>query len=191
MFLTGDYAARDFVRHVLLNPEDRPFDLGAYREFEDLVASTRSASRPFRDRMRSLALADREAVIRNAGDRPRNVEITADELRSRAEALAKRLSTSNRQVSVEEAMRLIENGEAFSVRLPRNTSFIDGKVYRNGDFRALENFDRAFDLLQQLAVEEATVIVGWFVTHGFCSLGAELQACFARILEASPRDLDR
>lgn len=189
ILLSGSYRAQDFVRHVHLNPTDRPIGSQDYKDLVGIVDRLVQARVPLQQAMLKEATADRIEMLRldpaavdpvesTPGDRARSITKTMELLKAQG-----------RIASEAEAARLLRQGEAFHAVLPPNSSLIGGKVYRNESFPAGPRFANGFALVRHAAIQEATIIFGWFVFHDFCAFGEDLVAVMIRMQEMPMRDV--
>lgn len=188
--LTGSYDERLFARHVLLNPADLPLGTERHQDLAGLVDRLLSNSRDVRRRFRQMALAERRAAI-EGGESVSELPVRPVDADGAARRVAKYHEDRGDPISLEEARAKIERGEAFSVRMPPNTSFIDGKLHHDSAFSRLPSCDAAFESLRQIALEEASLIVGWFAMHGYTDFGPGVMGIFQRMETISRLELDR
>lgn len=191
LVLAGNYEVEDFVRHVLLNPDDVALAVERMREFGELVDSLRSGSRGVRSRLQAVALRDRQAIVQQNPAAVPAMEVSAAEAERRAQQIVDFFRRRGEDITPQQAKARVDRGEAFSVNMPANSSFVNGKVYRNTSFGALPQFDADFDQLRQVALGELSVIVAWFVGYGYCAFSPELEAAFSRVQTMSPREVER
>lgn len=191
LILSGDYEADDFVRHPLLNPGDVQIPVEGYQDLVGLVVRLLDGSRQFRTMMREVALEDRIAIVRGSREVVPSEPIDEAEWERRARAVAEMARGRGSEITIDEAKARLARGEAFSVRLRKDMSFIDGKVYRDSSFGLLTKYDSRFEQLRFVAAAEASLIVGWFVAYGYCPFSGEVSSIFARIQSMPSQEVAR
>ncbi len=191
LMFTGAYGADVFVRHTLLNPGDRPLRSDEYADFLGLVERLLAGSRSFRTRLRDMAAQDRLAMVRDNPGAVPDVPPPPGSADRAAKNVVEMFKGRGEAISLEQAKAKIASGEVFSARLPPDSTFIQGKVYRNVSFGALPRADSCFEQLRYVAMEEMAAIVAWFVVHEYATYTPKVTDLFRRLESMSARDVER
>jgi hypothetical protein len=146
---------------------------------QEIVTHLLANGQRLRASLSQVALAERSSVL--ATKSVQDVPATPEEVARAERVLINELAARGQVVTAEQARAMIHEGRAFSVRLKANQSFIGGKKYDNAAFGPLPQYESSFELLRQLALEEATVIVGWFLNYGYAIPSPEVDDIFFRI----------
>lgn len=191
LMFTGAYGADVFVRHTLLNPSDRPLRGDEYADFHGLVERLLAGSRGFRTRLRDMAAQDRLAMVRDNPGAVPDVPPTPGSAERAAKKVVEMFKGRGEDITLEQARDKISSGEVFSARLPPDSTFIQGKVYRNVSFGPLPRVDSCFEQLRYVAMEEMAAIVAWFVVHEYATYTRQVTDLFRRMESMSARDVER
>lgn len=177
--LTGRYGWRTFVRHPVLNPMDMPISRARLTEFENLVAKVQASGQPCRAAVARAALGERSRLL-SVKSYP-HIVATDAEVRAAEEELVRNFAAKGRDITMQDARTLLSKGEAFSVNLRANQSFIGGKKYDNQVFGQMPGFESAFELVRQVALQEWVVISGWFAGYGYAVMDPAVVSVCIRI----------
>lgn len=194
LMMSGQYEAWNLARHPCLNPADRVMPPEVRRELSDLVTRLKAASAGFRRAAGNMAAKDRVAEIEAGRVAPiEEPPLTKEEVRARTDRIVQYFENRGESLSTQEAARKLEKGEAWTVNRPlaSGQTLHQGKVYEHKEFASLPGFDRMFEGLRYLAMQELGTLIAWFEGSGYTAWSPELHEVMARLQTMSPREMGR
>lgn len=156
------------ARHVQLNPTDSPFDRAKLAELETFLSSLFSAASEYRKLAAQAATSDKVRQI-EAGAVSPWVPPARTETQLRRDAASYMSSRRSRgeDVSMDEAIRRIQEGEAQVLTGPIGAILHNSRFYPADLFSRLPTYDGYFEGLRYIAQQQALALFGWFVANGY------------------------
>lgn len=166
----GGGATIRVARHVLLNPTDSPFDEGKLAELRTFLGGLFSAVSEYRTLAEQAATSDKVRQIEDGlvspwAPPPR----TETQLRRDAASYLSSRRSRGEDVSLEEAMRRIQNGEVRVLTGPMGAILHKDQFYPADLFSKLPTYDAYFEGLRYIAQQQAVTLFSWFVANGYLS----------------------
>lgn len=194
LMISGQYEAWILARHPCLNPAGRVMPPEVRRELSDLVTRLKAASAHFRREAGNMAAKDRMAEIEAGRVAPiEEPSLTEAEVRARTDRIVQYFKGRGESLSTQEAASKLEKGEVWTVNRPlaSGQTLHQGKVYEHKEFAGLPGFDRMFEGLRYIAMQELGTLIAWFEGNGYTAWSPELHEVMARLQTMSPREMDR
>lgn len=192
LMISGQYGTWNLARHPNLNPADRVMPTDERRELSELVARLKAASALFRREAGQVAAKDRIAEIDAGRVAPVDAPpLTEAELRARTARIVKYFERRGESISAKEAAERLDRGEVWALDRPlaSGQTWHEGKVYDHKEFASLPEFDRVFEELRYIAMQELGVLVAWFETNAYTAWSPELHEVMSRLQTMSPREM--
>lgn len=164
----GGGSAIRVARHVQLNPTDSPLDRGKLAELETFLSGLFSAASEYRTLAAQAATSDKVRQIEDGRVTPWiPPPRTEEQLRRDAASYMSSRRSRGEDVSMNEAMRRIQDGEVQVLTGPMGAILHNNQFYPAALFSKLPTYDGYFEGLRYIAQQQAVALFCWFVANGY------------------------